>query len=189
MCPTRILFLCASRETSSQTHSQQHRNTWMRSGSSDLCHPDRVCHPRDCSHHAVKTSSRSPGLELRLPPTKALPPAGRLWVRLFEARRALHRVTEHQMDDHHGERRSVSTAASFHAHAEEAAKDAHLRRGGHFISCRAFAHAALVCAIFCEKNFSKASVMSSDGPPSMMSLLGRPKLSKCFSEVGRDKIW
>ena len=74
MCPTRILFLFASRETSSHTHSQQHRNTWMRSGSSDLCHPDRVCHPRDCSHHAGKTSSRSPGLELRLPPTKALPP-------------------------------------------------------------------------------------------------------------------
>ena len=53
---------------------QQRRSTWVRSGSSDLCHPDRVCHPCDCSHHAVKTSSRSPRLELRLPPTKALPP-------------------------------------------------------------------------------------------------------------------
>ena len=47
-------------------------------------------------------------------------------------------------------------------------------RAGHPISSRALAQAIFVAAIFAVKNSSNASVSSSGGPPSMMSLSGRP---------------
>ena len=45
---------------------------------------------------------------------------------------------------------------------------------GHPISARALAHATFVLAIFSANIFWKASAMLSGGPPSMISLSGKP---------------
>ena len=63
------------------------------------------------------------------------------------------------------------------------------RRGTyHPISARARAHACFVAAIFCENNSSKALTMSFGGPPSMMSLSGKPWLSNREKLRGRDRL-
>ena len=63
----------------------------------------------------------------------------------------------------------------------------HPWRAGHPISARACAHASLVLAIFSMKISSKASVILSGGPPSMMLRSGRPWLSSRESERGRER--
>ena len=72
--------------------------------------------------------------------------------------------------------------------AEAVGADAQVDRAGHPISSRALTHAIFVSCIFFVKNLSKAAQISSGGPPSMMSLLGNPKLSKRSRLVGRDKM-
>ena len=64
----------------------------------------------------------------------------------------------------------------------------HFWRAGHPISARACAHASLVAAIFSVKISSKASVMLSGGPPSMMLRSGMPWLSSRERERGRERL-
>ena len=57
-------------------------------------------------------------------------------------------------------------------------------RAGHFMVCRAFAHATFVAAILSLKSSSKAFMSSSGGPDSMMLRSGKPWLSNWLKLLG-----